>query len=143
MRGITSRRFPDGSIRQLVGSSWADEQPEALQTRADPTIELTESEAWELPAGWVSIVNDLHTQLLEAIGSYSIRQVGQKAGGLRFLITTPGGRDLILKAREVSLRTCELCGGSAQPSRLATRCEEHPAFGPDAFKPVFALPPGA
>lgn len=59
-RGITSRRFRDGSVRQLTSSSWADEQPEALQTRVDPGIQLTEPEAWELPTGWVSIVNDLH-----------------------------------------------------------------------------------
>ncbi|MGO1524179.1 MAG: hypothetical protein ACTHV8_10895 [Nesterenkonia sp.] len=151
-RGLTARKFSDGSVQMLAGGRrWQDEHPEALQTRVDPGITFTKLDwsrsEWSLPAGWVGIMNRLHLRLIETQGpDYEIFQIGIKAGWLRCLLIHPReGRNLpgMREAREESLQTCDLCGGPApRSSQLPTRCPEHPGSGPDKVYGARALPPG-
>lgn len=133
---------------------WADQHPEALQELVDPTITLAGGggdahRGWELPAGWVPIVNRLHRSLVDLIGDYEVVRVGNKMSGLRYAIDRPGEvssevnqavNNLLLAARTKSLSTCDLCGEPAE-GRLSfgvTRCQAHQRPVPAAR----ARPPG-
>lgn len=128
----------------------AAEHPYAVQTLADPAIRLTSGAEWELPAGWVLLVNALHRDLAVLAGGYAVALIGQKAGGLRLIIAgerrlDPAMRARIDAAREASLEICDLCGAPAdRPSwrtRLITRCPAHPAVGPGKIVGAAAAPP--
>lgn len=131
---------------------YADEHPEAAQDLVDPSIRLSErarsERSWNLPAGWVRIVNDLHADLSCLLGDYEVAYVGQSAGGLR-LLTSPiargGVAERIGAARADSMAVCTVCGGTArietQP-RSATRCPRHPSSRPDRIVGAIARPPG-
>ena len=131
---------------------FADEHPEAAQDLVDPSIRLSEralsERLWNLPAGWVRIVNDLHVDLQSLLGDYEVAYVGQKAGGLLFR-TSPivwgEAAKLIGVARADSMTVCTVCGGTAKietPPRSTTRCPRHPHSHPDKIVGAIARPPG-
>lgn len=140
------------------GRRWADQHPEALKAPVDPTIRLIDGDVrhrWALPAGWVSIVNRLHRDLFDLIGSYELARVTQKAGVLRYAVDPDGlsglDRDtwdelnrLIACARQESLITCEVCGEPSDGVRrvVSTRCERHPIDRPNRVRGATARPPG-
>lgn len=152
-RGISQRRFSDGSIHLLAGGRrWQDEHPQACQTLVDPTIPYREipdwiRSYWGLPAGWAPLLNRLHAdlqQLFDPEDDYHCFQVGQKLGALCYRMPGPletKASDLLRRAREESLRICELCAGPAEPAagHTITRCEDHPA---GSVVGAYALPPG-
>lgn len=131
---------------------YADEHPEAAQDLVDPSIRLSErarsERSWNLPAGWVRIVNDLHADLSCLLGDYEVAYVGQYAGGLRFRtspITRGEAARRIGAARAESMAVCAVCGGTARletPPRSATRCPRHPHSSPDKIVGAMARPPG-
>lgn len=71
----TTPRLGKGGTVEGMGR-WADERVEAKQESMDPTLVLTGRQelhrGWSLPAGWVGIVNDLHSDLL---GEYEVLDV--------------------------------------------------------------------
>lgn len=137
---------------------WADQHPEALQELADPTITLAGGtpgghQGWELPAGWVPIVNRLHGGLIDLLGHYEVVRVGNKMAALRYAITRPGDASLegdsavnalLLAAKGESLSTCDLCGGPASGTLSfgVTRCEAHRSSRERPVPGALARPPG-
>lgn len=73
---------------------------------------------WDLPPGWVGIVDDLIADLLELGWDGKIGQVKEKFGGLRFYIDSimedpdlhEAIYDRISKAEIESQKTCQDCG---------------------------------
>lgn len=68
--------------------------------------------------GWYSLIIDLDTVLADIAPTYTIAQIKEKFGGLRFYVSSGPTQDesplfweLIRKAEELSYRTCELTGG--------------------------------
>lgn len=136
---------------------WADQHPEALQELVDPTITLAGGggdahRGWELPAGWVPIVNRLHRSLVDLIGDYEVVRVGNKMSALRYAITRPGDKgpeihravdDLLQAAKAESLSTCDLCGGPATGTLSfgVTRCEVHQSTRESPVPGALARPP--
>lgn len=137
---------------------WADQHPEARQELVDPTIVLAGASTevprgWELPAGWVLIVNRLHRGLVDLLGNYEVVRVGNKMSALRYAITQPGdasleaisaANSLLHAAKTESLSTCDLCGGTAhgKPSFGVTRCEAHRPSRESPVPGALARPPG-
>lgn len=85
--------------------------------------------------GWYGIVFELDKQLAALDPDYTIAQVKEKFGGLRYYLEDikPEARDraykLIEEAEAKASRTCEICG---QPGTLNTKkmwyrtlCQEH------------------
>ncbi len=136
---------------------WADQHPDALQERVSPTIRMVDGELdgrWALPAGWVGIVNRTHAGLIDLLDYYEVVRVGNKMSFLRYAIDSRRRRDggpdvwkpvtdLIMAAKDESLRTCDLCGGPANGtiSRGTTRCDDHQP-GPGTRYGARARPPG-
>lgn len=66
--------------------------------------------------GWHQIIRDLEAQLNELDPNYTLQQVKEKFGGLRYYaqITDPAGftrfHTLIDAAEAKSFQTCEVCG---------------------------------
>ena len=67
--------------------------------------------------GWSDIILDLHTKLLKENPDYSIAQVKEKFGTLRYYTSsmTDQGRIYIAEAENLSAITCEECG---RPGKL-------------------------
>lgn len=133
---------------------WADQHPEALQKLVDPAITLAHpGRGWELPAGWVLIVNRLHRGLVDLLGDYEVVRVGNKMSALRYAIIRPSDEstevrravnDLLQEAKAESLSTCDLCGGPANGNLSfgVTRCEAHQSTRESPFPGALARPPG-
>jgi len=70
----------------------------------------------ECDAGWNDIIADLHTKLAMLYPNYSILQIKEKLGGLRFYTGSVSDEihnefhNIIGLAEELSYRTCEACG---------------------------------
>ncbi|WP_454293544.1 hypothetical protein [Salana multivorans] len=139
-------------------SLWADQHPLALQDPVDPAIRTVDGRplqySWGLPAGWVPVMNRLHTDLADLLDYYEVTTVGNKLSYLRVSLdmhcwrdkdpdVRRAARDLLLAAREESLRTCDLCGCPAEGTVSAgvTRCEGHPVE-PWGLSGATARPPG-
>ncbi|WP_141322712.1 hypothetical protein [Brevibacterium aurantiacum] len=148
----------DGAELVGGGPQWADQHPEALQELVDPTITLAGGggdahRGWELPAGWVPIVNRLHQDLVDLLGDYEVVRVGNKMSSLRYAINRPEAatpevngavNDLLREAGTESLATCDLCSGSAtgELSIGVTRCERHQPTRERLCPGALARPPG-
>lgn len=90
------------------------------------------------PYGWIWLVLTLHAELEAILPDYTIAQVKEKVGELRYYIDSYGvgdddpridmARNLIAEAERASVRTCQMCG---RPGRFqnsvwhATLCDEH------------------
>jgi hypothetical protein len=87
--------------------------------------------------GWFSILADLHKKLLFIDPDYTIFQIKEKFGGLRFYATFKNispvsesiAHDLIALAEQRSCHSCEICGkyGTLSDDRSwkSTRCSAH------------------
>ena len=104
-----------------------------------------ETEFEEVPAGWQPLVTDLMARLTAVLTDTPVtllvvRQMKQKAGGLRFhyaLDPEPHPQDatrqaictLVEMVVQISLSTCDVCGskGELRHSRRwsAVRCSQH------------------
>jgi hypothetical protein len=87
-----------------------------------------------LPDGWAAIVTALNNDIRMIDPQYTIDQIKEKFGGLRYYITLsdnelgPEIYKLVREAEELSMETCDVCG---QPGHrktqsrggIATRCE--------------------
>ena len=88
--------------------------------------------AWGIACGdgWYKLIDELSAKL-EPLGVVAA-QVKEKFGGLRFYLETGSEEawDLVSKAEEQSLRTCERCGETGRPrgrgwiTTLCDECEE-------------------
>lgn len=93
--------------------------------------------------GWDTIIAELHTQIKQIYPDYSIHQIKEKFGGLRYYIgACPAGDEfvqinsLISDAESLSYKICEQCGQPGQLRRggwLRTLCDEH-AEGRPAYE---------
>jgi len=88
---------------------------------------LDESSSWfECDDGWGSLIAELEVKLKALSPDYTVSQVKEKFGGLRYYAhpgeadpeTSERFYDLIREAEAKSYKTCECCG---QPGRLARR----------------------
>lgn len=77
----------------------------------------------DYPQGWDGIVEELHNKLIEIVPDYTVFQVKEKFGGLRFYTAELGGGEpeweeahrLIREAESKSYEVCQDCG---QPGNL-------------------------
>jgi hypothetical protein len=92
---------------------------------------------FSIGAGWLQIVSELNKKLLFIDTTYTIFQIKEKFGGLRFYasfgnispIAENISRDLIDVAERSSMFTCEICGRFGNRSELkhwmSARCTNH------------------
>lgn len=78
--------------------------------------------------GWYDVIYDLCTILMQVSPKTRAVQVKEKFGGLRFYVdtTTEEGYKAIDASEELSLRTCEDCGGPGSPNDvgwITTLCD--------------------
>lgn len=96
--------------------------------------------------GWHPILRDLEEKLNEISPDFTLQQVKEKFGGLRYYAqggvsnhwTSEEFQNAILEAEEESFHICELCGepGKTRSHRgwLKTLCEKHDAEREAAIK---------
>lgn len=69
--------------------------------------------------GWHPLVTKLHDDLIALVGEYTLVQVKEKFGGLRFYVSgidyPSPAYDLIAAAERESYTICELCGAPPRP----------------------------
>jgi len=68
------------------------------------------------PPGWDNLVSELHVELIRIDPDYTVQQIKEKFGGLRFYCNIQPregeARSLIEIAEAKSYRTCQVCGVS-------------------------------
>jgi hypothetical protein len=85
----------------------------------------------DIPDGWVDLVVELDKKLNEIQPDYSLDQVKEKWGGLRYYLTSENDAmsKLVEEYEKKSLETCEVCGKAGRPCHsrgwIATRCSAH------------------
>lgn len=81
--------------------------------------------------GWWPIIASLDQDLRLLCPDYTVVQVKEKFGGLRFYANglDPQGHEIVLQAERAASITCEMCGraGTLRSERawVKTRCEKH------------------
>ena len=104
--------------------------PPNIQKRIDAGLNCWSS----IGKGWLQIILDLDEELSKLDPNYTIDQIKEKFGTLRFYASGFDGVDynLVSKAIELaetrSSRTCDICGKPGKlcgKGWLVTRCEEH------------------
>lgn len=88
--------------------------------------------------GWIMIIKELHDEMVKLDPEYTIEQIKEKFGGLRYYYTPSQGygneasdalENLVRGAEHLCSRTCETCGepGSLRGdlSWLLTLCDKH------------------
>lgn len=91
---------------------------------------------FEVGDGWATLLRELMRRIdlvLDADwkdgASFRVTQCKEKYGSLRFYSSGPDEVERIVDwAEEVSLRTCDVCGGPGRMRRegwLAVRCDKH------------------
>jgi predicted phosphodiesterase len=115
-----TREAWEGHLRQCVPDGAAD--PEGLM-RVLRRFRPTESADLSIGRGWDGLVIQLNDALAALDPGYTIDQVKQKFGGLRYY-ATPSSLDtaaafhhLINAATRDSFRTCEQCGRPGTPTQ--------------------------
>lgn len=95
----------------------------------------------QLPPSWITIVDQLMSDLASVDEAVEILEMREKFGELRVYLSRQSDRAgrLIDPARAKSRRTCQDCGGRGvlmiDPSRLyATKCARHAE--PEGFRPA-------
>lgn len=97
-----------------------------------------ETEKNHVGAGWQELIENTHTALTGLMPGYTISQIKEKFGGLRYYWVPPQDTDvkvintahqIVDNAEQMSFHICEWCGkpGTTKAHRgwLATLCEEH------------------
>ena len=97
-----------------------------------------EDQRHDVGEGWQPLIQKLHEDLTALDPAYTVEQIKEKFGGLRYYIGFSEDRDeettrqmdaLIWAAEEQSVKTCETCGepGSVRNYRywLTAACDEH------------------
>jgi hypothetical protein len=88
----------------------------------------------DIPLGWTELVHRLHDTIIECDAEYTVLQVKEKFGGLRFYVGKSAAyfciQAAITEAEDKSYVTCETCGKPGKmttPSNgwYRTLCEEH------------------
>lgn len=131
---------------KIYGYGLADKYPEVFKYCRDRTRKTPFSHrGFELPKGWVHIVDELAQGIMSIPGididMFEVLQVKEKFGGLRFYTSLPpievGGSEEIVKAvrsligdaEAKSYKTCEVCGAPAERDEdnvwMRTVCELH------------------
>jgi hypothetical protein len=96
--------------------------------------------------GWHQLIRDLEEQLNELDPEYSLQQVKEKFGGLRYYATSTGPYDitfhsLISDAESASFRICEECGEPGTPNSdggwYKTLCDTHRAERAERISQAF------
>lgn len=84
---------------------------------ADVKARRAEGASIGVPAGWVSLMTELHAELVAVSPAFAYAQVKQKFGELRVYVSgaTPEARDLIAAAEVRSRTICEVCGAPGSP----------------------------
>lgn len=113
--------------------------PEHIQKRLDAGKGC---DSW-IGTGWVNLVVQLDEQIVQLDPEYSISQIKEKFGGLRYYIsisdcvdandidTIKKIRTLVYEAEDKSLSICDICGQDGKQLNvngsgyIATRCEDH------------------
>lgn len=110
--------------------------PEQIQKRLDAGMGCGSG----IGEGWMNIIVELDAKIAALVPDYTISQIKEKFGGLRYYIGAlqedPGVFDkvyqLIRAAEEKADAACDQCGAPGQmcnPTKgsgwVATRCEEH------------------
>jgi hypothetical protein len=81
--------------------------------------ERLETERQNVGPGWQSIITQLDTDLQKVVPGYSVVQIKEKFGGLRFYIAMTNGYapeqmreawDIVYTAESETFKTCEECG---------------------------------
>lgn len=92
---------------------------------------------FSVDVGWFPLLEELHSKLFFIDPNYTIGQIKEKFGGLRFYATFSSinpiaekiGFDVIHFAEQKSFSICEICGkyGSIQEDKhyLSARCHKH------------------
>ena len=84
--------------------------------------------------GWNEIIANCHNELKEIDDLYTIAQIKEKFGVLRYYFASSNPllykqmSDIVRKYEQMSSVTCEVCGNSGElrtGSRLRTLCAEH------------------
>ena len=84
--------------------------------------------------GWWPIIADLDRQITAIAPDYSVHQIKEKFGELRFYYgldevgSDPRIDDLIDRAEQIAARTCEMCGAPRRARGggwVKTLCDEH------------------
>lgn len=101
-----------------------------LQARAHPNFAFH----FEVPLGWIPLVNELHEKLVVLDPDYKVCQAKEKFGGLRFYVALspkaemPKTDVLIEEYEKRSMVTCQRCSkpGETRNKRgwLSTLCDE-------------------
>lgn len=84
--------------------------PDVIQEKIDAGMGCGSS----LPAGWLTLMMDIHKILMRTDPDYKIDQIKEKFGGLRFYtsgVTSAEGQLAIDNGESASYTTCEQCGG--------------------------------
>jgi hypothetical protein len=99
--------------------------------------EYTEPQGWEVGDGWMPLVKEVHTKLKHLDPNYTILQIKEKFGGLRYYFSPSPDcpevvRDIMLDVTNVaehrSTYLCELCGKHGElrdGGWYKTLCNEH------------------
>jgi hypothetical protein len=84
------------------------------------------------PAGWNSIVMELHSKIVALYPEYQVFQIKEKFGELRYYCSVDRNDDvkvLIATARAQSVHTCQVCGSpgafSKKPGPVRVLCVKH------------------
>ena len=105
--------------------------------------------------GWYPLIVRLDAQLAALDPEYTVHQVKEKFGGLRFYMSSEADPDvqeamraLIDEAEQASVRICEDCGSAGELSRSAggwhqTLCASCRADSDRGYKPVRDEEPGS
>jgi len=110
--------------------------PEQIQKRIDAGRDCG---SW-IGNGWMDLVVQLDEQVAQLDPDYTISQVKEKFGGLRYYIAISEGTsdenckeiwNIIHEAEDKSFDICDICGqpgkrlNVADMGYIATRCEQH------------------
>lgn len=96
---------------------------------------IPENQGWlshlDIGPGWYELVAELNENIARLEPGYSVMQVKEKFGGLRYYVDGVGkaGQALIDDAERRSYLTCEVCGSSGElrdnRSWHRTLCDAH------------------
>ena len=134
MSGDTKQKF---EIGKYVDTTILNEA-EIVVALAELEEKMIENKAIskkiQVGSGWYGILAELHTALMEINPSYTIQQVKEKVGGLRYYIYYPPTDSikypivdaLVRHYENLSYETCEVCGikkYGKQPEELDHRVD--------------------
>lgn len=97
-----------------------------------------EQERRNVGKGWQPLLDEADRKIRELVDTYTVLQIKEKFGGLRFYVSLPEYTDetaatqvweIVQQAEEASLLVCEQCGEPAETKQLSgwlrTLCPQH------------------